>query len=174
MFSKPLVELCAAAMCASLLCGCGRSPSADPSTGNASGAASGPVDACSLFSSQDIAAIVGNPVEQGQPFAGPEVCKWNAEPGSVTALVTVRRAGSDREKVLCGALGEGPDAGQRVEGVGRIATWKFSNTAGLFNSGDLEACGGAGYVSVTLNGKTDETALKTASIAIARKVFEKV
>jgi hypothetical protein len=170
------LHACVLIACASLSPRCSRSSSAgapDPGAGAAPArAASGPVDACALLPTSEIAAIVGNAVEQGQPFAGVEVCKWDAEPGRVTALLTVRRAGSDREKVLCAELGKGVDAGQRITELGRVATWTFSNTMGLFNSGELESCGDKGYVSVTLNGKQDEAKLKEGSVAIARRAFK--
>ncbi len=143
----------------------------DPAAGRAR-ASSGPVNACALLPASEIGTIVGNPVEPGQPFAGVEVCKWDAEPGRVTALLTVRRRGSDREKVLCAELGKSAEAGQRLTELGNVATWKFSNTMGLFNTGELESCGDKGYVSVTLNGKQDETKLKDASVAIARRAFK--
>jgi hypothetical protein len=162
---------CALIVCACLSQGCSGS-SSEGAVAPAARAPLGPVDACALLPASEIATIVGNVVERGQPFAGVEVCKWNAEPGHVSALLTVRRAGSDREKVLCAELGKGADAGQRITELGNVATWKFSNTMGLFNTGELESCGDKGYVSVTLNGKQDEAKLKEASVAIARRAFK--
>jgi len=125
-----------------------------------------------MFSESDLAAIVGTPVAKGRPFAGPEVCKWEAEPGNTSVLLTVRPAGSDREKVLCSELPKSQE-GQRIEGLGDVATWKFSNTMGLFNSGELQTCSGrVGYVSVSLDGKADEAKLKQASETIVRKVLQ--
>jgi hypothetical protein len=168
------IHACVLIVCASLTPRCSRSSSEGAVAPAAGGArtSSGPVDACALLPASEVAAIVGNLVEPGQQFAGVEVCKWDAEPGRVTALLTVRRAGSDREKILCAELGKGAEAGQRVTELGNVATWKFSNTMGLFNSGELESCGDKGYVSVTLNGKQDEAKLKDASVAIARKAFK--
>ncbi len=168
------LRACVLILCMCLSPGCTRSSSEGAVASAAGGAraSSEPVDACALLPASEIEAIVGNPVERGQPFAGVEVCKWDAEPGRTTALLTVRRAGSDREKVLCAGLGQGADAGQRITGLGNLATWKFSNTMGLFNTGELESCGDKGYVSVTLNGKQDEAKLKDASVAIARRTFK--
>ena len=168
------LHVCVLTVCGCVSPGCSGSSSEGgvaPAAG-AARASSGPVDACALVPTSEIATIVGNPVERGQPFAGVEVCKWDAETGRTTALLTVRRAGSDREKVLCAELGKGADAGQRVTALGKVATWKFSNTMGLFNSGELESCGDKGYVSVSLNGKQDEAKLKEASVAIAQMAFK--
>jgi hypothetical protein len=139
--------------------------------GAAPATSSDPADACAMFSDSDLAATVGTPVAKGRPFAGPEVCKWEAEPGNTSVLLTVRPAGSDREKVLCAELPKSHD-GQRIEGLADVATWKFSNTMGLFNSGELETCSRAGYVSVSLDGKSDEAKLKQASETIVRKVLQ--
>jgi hypothetical protein len=152
---------------------CGGATSKDASgAGAAASTASGPkaVDACALLTQQDVAALVGNPVAQGQAFAGPEVCKWDAEPNNVTLLLTVRPAGSTRETVLCPELQTSTE-GQRLDGVADVAVWKFSNTMGLFNSGDLETCSRKGYVSLSLNGQKDEPRLREAAVAIARKVL---
>jgi hypothetical protein len=174
MSGRIMSGVCAVLVCACLSPGCGNSSdkvAGEPAQSRPQ-TSSGPVDTCALLSASEIAAIVGNPVDKGQPFAGPEVCTWNAEPGRVTALLTVRRVGSERAKVLCAELGKGADAGQRVEGLGDVAAWKFSNTMGLFNSGDLETCSGKAYVSVSLNGKQDEAKLKEASLAIVQKVLQ--
>jgi hypothetical protein len=37
---------------------------------------------------------------------------------------------------------------------------------GLFNSAELETCGPAGYISLTLNSERDEATLKAATLAL--------
>jgi len=160
--------------------GCGGAnapPEAGKGTAGAAGgpARTGTADACALLSQSEIAEAVGNPVLKGQPFAGPEVCKWDTEnPDHVSVLLTVRLKGSTREPYLCDELRKGGGGGERVEGLGDIAVWKFSSAARLFNSGDLETCGGKGFLSLSLNGKRDEPALKQAVLAIARKALERL
>ena len=158
----------------SLACrGAGSESSKAQNAGSESGspsASSQSSDACAVFSKDDISAIVGNPVENGAAFAGPEVCKWNAEPNNVSVLLTVRPAGTPREQVLCADLGKSSE-GQRVVGLADVAIWKFSNTMGLFNTGELETCSGKGYVGVTLNGKPDEPKLKQEAEALVRKAL---
>jgi hypothetical protein len=158
---------------AAAACGGGSNASqANASTG-ASAAAAGPLDACTLLNEDEVSQIVGNAVAKGEHFAGSEVCKWNAEAPNTTVLLTVRPAGSIRERALCPDLGKSGE-GQRLDGIADVAIWKFSNTIGLFNSGDLEACGKKGYLSLSLNGRQDETKLKDATAAIARKVLQRL
>jgi hypothetical protein len=168
----------AALLSSAVVLGCGGSNANQPAGDTAKSGSSGPtsttpVDSCSLLSQAEIAQLTGNPVEKGQPFAGPEVCKWAAEPNRTSVLLTVRLAGSDREKVLCSELRKS-DEGEHVEGVGDVAIWKFSSTMGLFNSGELETCGAKAYLNVSLNGKPAESQLKQTSIAIVRKVLQRL
>jgi hypothetical protein len=127
-------------------------------------------DSCALLTQSEIAEGVGNPVQKGAPFAGPDVCKWEAETlGDVNVLLTVRLPGTIRERVLCPELlKSGKAAG--FEDLGDASTWKFESVAGLFNSGELELCGPKGYLGLTLSGKRDEAALKQGTVAIVRKV----
>ena len=154
-------------------CGGGSNASQANASSGSGAAAAGPVDACALLKEEEVSQIVGNAVGKGEHFAGSEVCKWNAEAPNTTVLLTVRPAGSIRERALCPDLGKSGE-GQRLDGIADVAIWKFSNTIGLFNSGDLEACGKKGYVSLSLNGRQDEAKLKEATTAIARKVLQKL
>ena len=130
------------------------------------------IDACALLSQAEIAAIVGNPVNAGEQYAGPEVCRWDTEkPEQVSVLLTVRAAGSVREQVLCPDLRAGKGSGAPLSGLGDVAYWEFSSALSLFNSGDLEMCGPKGFLSLSLNGQRAEPALKEATLAIARKVL---
>ena len=149
--------------------GSGAKSGSAPATGSASAS-----EACKLLSQAEIADAVGNPVNPGQPFAGPEVCKWDTDqPGHVTVLLTVRPKGSMREQVLCRDFGK-EEGATPVAGVGTVATWKFSSMGTLFNSGDLESCGAGGFLSLSLNGKRDEDSLKRAAVGIAQKVFGRI
>jgi hypothetical protein len=125
---------------------------------------------------QEAAGIVGNPVLEGQPYAGPEVCRWDTEDTDhVSLLLTVRLGGSSRAQVLCENLSRMIDSGgEPVNGLGDQAVFKFSGVAGMFDSGDLEACSPEGFVSVSLNGKKDEAAMKEAAIALTRMVFSRL
>jgi len=169
----------AALLSSVVVLGCGGSnadqPTGDPAKGGSSRLASAaPVESCTLLSQAEITELTGNPVEKGQPFAGPEVCKWAAEPNRTSVLLTVRLAGSDREKVLCSELRKIGGEGERVEGVDDVGIWKFSSTMGLFNSGELESCGRKAYLNVSLNGKPAEPQLKQTAIALARKVLQRL
>ena len=152
-------------------CSGGSSSRANAAAATPTQAAGGPIDACTLLKQEEVSAIAGNPVANGEHFAGSEVCKWNADAPNTTVLLMVRPAGSIRERALCPDLGKSTE-GQRVEGIADVAVWKFSNTMGLFNSGELETCGKKGYVSVTLDGKPDEAKLKQAAEAVVRKVLQ--
>lgn len=129
-------------------------------------------DACSRLSAADVTAAVGNPVLPGQPDAGPNTCKYDTQnPEDVNVLLILNPPGSIREQVLCPELKKAAPLGDSLPGVGDVATWKFSSMS-LFNSGDLEACGKAGFVSLSLNGKRDEAALKAGATTLARKIFQ--
>jgi hypothetical protein len=130
-------------------------------------------DACAALSQSDIERLVGNPVLEGEPYAGPEVCQWDTEnPDHVSVLLTVRPKGSVREETLCSDLRQSGGEGERLSGLGEIevAVWKFSSGS-LFNSGDLEACGSRGFVSISLNGKADEPKLKEAAVVLVGQVM---
>jgi len=132
-------------------------------------------DACSLLTEREVADIVGNTVNKGRNFTGTEDCKWDTEePENVDVLLIVHAAGSIREQVLCADLGKADNSGQRVAGMGDIAVWKFSKEGSLFNSGDLEVCGPKGFVSLTLQGKQDESTLKQAAISLATRAIERL
>jgi hypothetical protein len=133
-------------------------------------AGGGPADACRLLTPAEVASIVGNAVEPGAAFAGPEVCKWDAPAGNTTVLLTVRPKNSTRETYLCQELRKSAEA-RRIDGLGDAAVWTFSNTMGLFNSGELETCGDKGYVAVSVDGKADQPTLRAAAEAIVRKVL---
>jgi hypothetical protein len=110
-------------------------------------------------------------VLEGEPYAGPEVCQWDTEnPDHVSVLLTVRPKGSVREETLCSDLRQSGGEGERLSGLGDVAVWKFSSGS-LFNSGDLEACGPRGFVSISLNGKADEPKLKEAALVLVGQVM---
>jgi hypothetical protein len=131
----------------------------------------GTADACKMLTAAEIAEVVGNPVQPGQPSAGPEVCDWDAEPDHTDVLIMVRLKGSIREQVLCPDVVREAAAGKGLAGIGDAATWQFSNTLKFFNSSELAVCDAKGYVHVALNGKADEAKLKEFSLALARKVM---
>jgi hypothetical protein len=151
---------------------CGGPPREEPSAPAEESAASDTSgDACAALSQSEIEEAVGNPVLAGAPFAGPEVCDWDTEnPDHVSVLLTVRPKGSTREEILCAGLRSSGGEGESLSGIGDVAFWKFS-VGTMFNSGDLEACGPRGFVSISLNGKTDEAKLKQAAVALVGRVI---
>ena len=160
------------------LYGCGGSNDNGQSAGQEAArvaTATDTVDACALFSLSEIADVVGNPVLEGRVYAGPEVCQWNTEdPDHVSLLLTAYIAGSVHTNVLCEDLSALIDGGEPVIGLGDKATFKYSGVSGIFDSGDLAACGEKGFVSVSLNGRKDEAAMKEAAIALTRTVFSRL
>ncbi len=170
----------AALFSTALAVGCGGSnPKGETSSGTKGASptviAGGTANACTLLTEGEIAEVVGNPVIKGQPFAGPEVCKWDTEnPDHVSMLLTVRLAGSVREKILCAELRKSCESGGRIAGIGDVAVWKFSSMGTAFNSGDLETCGEKCYLSLSLNGKRDENALKEAALKLTQKVIQRL
>lgn len=163
---------------ASLLCGCGGPDRTGETLPDKPGtppaaASGGTADACAFLTESEIAEAVGNPVLKGQPYAGPEVCKWDTEnPDHVSVLLTVRLSGSVRARVLCDELRKTGGEGGRIADLGDVAVWKFSN-GGSFSSGDLETCGEEGFLALSLNGKAEEGKLKSATEALARKVRQR-
>ena len=103
-------------------------------------------------------------------FVGAGSCSWDTEKrGDVSVLLIVHQKGSIREPILCEELRKG-GGGERVEGLD-VATWKVSSTLGLFNSGEFEACGPKGFLSLQLNGERDEATLKKATLALVQLVL---
>lgn len=169
--------LLAASLFAALMVGCGGSSAERVASSGEESAAAEPAaettaDACSALSRSEIEQAVGNPVMEGAPDPGPEVCKWDTEnPDHVSVLLIVRPKGSIREETLCADLRESGGGGERLSGLGDVAVWKFSAVGTMFNSGDLEACGAKGFVSVSLNGKADEPKLKQAAVSPVGKAM---
>lgn len=145
---------------------------APPATGSTPQAA-GTADACSLLTAAEIGEAVGNPVGPGQQSAGPEVCDWDPEdPREITVLLMARLKGSTRETVLCEDVRKAAAEGKGLAGIGEAARWVFSPVP--FNSGDLEVCGAKGYLSLTVTGKGEETKLRAAAMALARKALDRL
>jgi hypothetical protein len=127
-----------------------------------------------MFSASEIGGIVGNPVLDGRPYAGPEVCEWDTQsPDQVDVLLTVRLMGGIRAPALCADLGTTTGRDTPLTGVGERAYWKYARGS-LFSSGDLEACNPKGFVALTLNGKADEARLKQAATTLAQQTFKKM
>jgi hypothetical protein len=149
--------------------------SASPGEESAEPAAETDGDACAALLQNEIERVVGNPVLKGEPYAGPEVCQWDTEnPDHVSVLLTIRAKGSIREETLCSDLRQAGGDGERLSGLsglGEVAVWKFSAVGSMFNSGDLEACGPRGFVSISLNGKADEPKLKEAAVVLVGTVM---
>lgn len=154
--------------------GCSSSDTAETAGSAAGGAASSstPAETCALLSLDQIAAAVSNAVLAGQAV-GAGSCSWDTEkPSDVSVLVIVHRKGSIREPILCEELRK-DGGGEKVEGLD-VANWKFSNTLGLFNSGEFEACGPKGFLSLQLNGERDEVTLKKATLALVQLVLRRI
>lgn len=162
---------------AALACACGGSGGGSSSSSGEESAAGEPAgettaDACAALPQSEIEQTVGNPVLKGEPYAGPEVCQWETEnPDHVSVLLTIRPKGAIREETLCADLRQSGGEGERLSGLGDTAVWKFSAVGTMFNSGDLEACGPRGFVSISLNGKADEPKLKEAAVALVGRVM---
>jgi hypothetical protein len=132
-------------------------------------------DACALLSAAEIAEVVGNPVGPGEHQAGPEVCRWaRAQADDVSVLLTVRLRGSEREQLQCGLLRQGGDFDRPIPDRGDVALWRFSDTASVFNSGDLETCGPKGYVGLSLGGVRDIRSLQEAAQVLQAMVVERI
>jgi hypothetical protein len=130
-----------------------------------------PSDACKALSRSDIEQAVGNPVLEGEHEASSEVCDWETEdPDDTGVMLVLRPKGGIHEQTLCADLPNSTE-GERIPGLGDVAVWKFSAMGSLFNSGDLEACGARGFVSISINGNGDEAKLKEAATTLVRKVL---
>jgi hypothetical protein len=167
-FLPAMQPACAVFVCFALA-GCGGSSSDAPAGStpgaDAAGSQAATSDTCRLLTHEEISAAVGNPVRPGEP-EGAGVCDWDSdEPTHVDALLIVRRG--DHAKILCEDIRKAAAEGKGVSGLGEAATWKFS-PGGIFNSSDLEVCGGHGYLSLSLNGKADEAVLERAATSLAR------
>ena len=176
---KRTVYLTCALFCVAGQLGCGGPGKSTPESaaappGATATTSSGTVETCALLTEADIAEAVGNPVKKGQPFSGSSDCKWDTDTqGDVTVLLIVYRTGSIREQALCPELRkQGKAAG--FENVADGSTWKFESVAGLFNSGEFEACGPKGFISLQLNGKRDEATLRQATTALVGKILSRL
>jgi hypothetical protein len=155
--------------------GCSRSSDTPQTAGAAAGGqtqSQTPVDTCAILSQDQIAGAVGNAVLAGQA-AGAGSCSWSTEKrGDVTVLLIVHQKGSIREPILCEDVRK-RGGSERVEGLD-VATWKVSSTLGLFNSGEFEACGPKGFLSLQLNAERDEATLKKATLALVQLVLRRI
>ncbi len=164
---------CATLAFTAAMLGCSSSEAPQTAGGATGGPASmsTPADTCAILSQEQIAGAVGNAVLAGQ-VAGAGSCSWDTEKrGDVSVLLIFHRKGSIREPILCEELRKN-GGGERVEGFD-IATWKVSSTLGLFNSGEFQACGPKGFLSLQLNGERDEATLKKAALALVQLVLRR-
>jgi hypothetical protein len=165
---------CTALALTAILLGCSGSeaPQTEAGATSASTSSSTPADTCAILTQDQIAAAAGNAVLAGQAV-GAGSCSWDTEkPSDVSVLLIVHRKGSIREPILCDEMRKG-QGNERVEGLD-VATWKFSNTLGLFNSGEFEACGSKGFLSLQLDGERDEATLKKATLALVQLVLSRI
>jgi hypothetical protein len=146
--------------------------SAGSATDGSTPAASPSADTCAILSQDQVAGAVGNPVLPGQAV-GAGSCSWETEKrGDVSVLLIVHRKDSLRAPILCEAMRKG-EGSERVEGLD-AATWRVSNTLGLFNSGEFEGCGPKGFLSLQLNGERDEAALKKGTLALVQQILGRI
>ena len=175
---KRSVYLTCALFCVAGYLGCGgpgkSTPESSVPPGVAATTSSGTVETCALLTQAEIADAVGNPAKKGQPFSSSSDCKWDTDTqGDVTVLLIAYRTGSIREQALCPDIRkQGKAAG--FENVADASTWKFGSVIGLFNSGEFEACGPKGFISLQLNGKRDEAQLKQATATLVGKILARL
>ena len=159
---------------ATLMCACsGARLQQQPAANNQPAAERKRADSCSLLTENEIAEAVGNAVDKGQVQGNADICKWGTEdPSKVDVLLIVREKGGIHEPVLCADV-RSNTTDEHLPGLGEVAVWKFSRQP-FFNSGDLEVCGPKGYLTMTLNGKRDEAALKAAATNLAQKILSRL
>lgn len=153
---------------------CSSSEAPQTAGGSTAGPASSstPANTCAILSQDQIAGAVGNAVLAGQAV-GAGSCSWDTEKrGDVSVLLIVHLKGSIREPILCEEVRKG-GGGEPVEGLD-VARWKVSSALGLFNSGEFEACGSKGFLSLQVNGERDEATLKKATLALVQLVLRRI
>ena len=180
--TKTQLTTAAVAVLALAASGCG-DDSGDGNGGGAGGSGGGgggsfeDVDPCSLLSSAEIEAEVGNSVDDGDASPG-GVCLWGAAALSdleVTLTLHAPVAGSDAA-TLCTTLradAESKGAITDVPAQGNGAWWEFRQQGSL-SVGEEVTCVDAGVVSVRILGEGEEAKFRAAADALTQKVLGRV
>jgi hypothetical protein len=132
-----------------------------------------PRAACDILSRDEVAADLGNPVNDPQA-AGDTDCSWGTAVDGGTGLgLTIAKPGSGaaasaecsaQRNSLPGGLPRVP-----VAGVGTSAAWVLEELTTL-KQGHLVACWGDSVVTVLLTGERDSAALQATATKVAQQV----
>ncbi len=140
-------------------------------------------NACDLITADEIAASVGNPVDQGRS-RGSLNCMWDSEKleeVSVSLTAFVKQEGARPMEEICRDMRTTTedierDLGSSVDeiaGLGDEAWWTFSSTPAL-NSAQLWTCKKSAVLGLTLSGGLEESAMLEAARALASRAFGRV
>ena len=136
-----------------------------------------PRAACDILSRDDVAADLGNPVNDPQA-AGDTDCSWGtAVDGGSSLALTIAKPGSTaaagaectaQKNSLPGDLPKVP-----VAGVGTSAVWVIEELTTL-KQGHLVACWSDSAVTVLLTGEHDSAALQATATKVAQQVHSRL
>lgn len=160
-------------------CGGGGGGASTGSAGTRAGGTAGPVGtkpACQFFTTDEIKAILGNPVKPG---AGEGIdCAYNTDVDGGTSMnLTVDRPGrSDIRRVCQAELASLPPEYKRedVGGVGTTAVWVWTALAKPLVQGILTTCSADSWVMVQLTGEKDQSKFRDTAADIARRTYARV
>jgi len=132
----------------------------------------GPIrPACELVSRDEVAALLGNPVNAG--VGQGSNCFWGtAVDGGTGATVTAVKPGLSAAAAACNELRLGQPAEaphEAVSGVGTSAVWVWQPLTTL-SQGSLVACWPDSAVLVLLTGEREMTAMRATATALAQKI----
>ncbi|MGI9033538.1 MAG: hypothetical protein ACR2HY_07640 [Acidimicrobiales bacterium] len=165
-------------------CGSGSSKSATNTTALPGGTVAGvtstvapPKAACDILSRDDVAAAVGNPVNDPQP-SGTTDCAWGtAVDGGTSLALTIAKPGNPAAAAAeCTAQRNGLPSElpkEPVAGVGTSAVWVLEPLTTI-KQGHLVACWADSVVSVLLTGERDPGALRTTATGVVQKAHSRL
>lgn len=130
----------------------------------------GDVDVCELLTTAEVAAAVGNPVDDGLPDIG-NSCNWYSDDGFYAGVVLL--AGPNQEQ--CVAALEAADFYTEASGFGERAFTIYGVELG--GTAGVVVCIDQGQLEVSVYGDSDppdEQRLRTAADELAMTALERV
>jgi hypothetical protein len=144
----------------------GAAATASEPSGDDGGAA-----ACDLLSPDEIAGVVGNPVEAGTGMTASD-CLWGSDPEETSAAVLILQV----PEAACESALESDAAQTTADGFGVPAFWLWASASG--GVGTVSLCTAAGMVTVTvsagLSDTPDEAAIREQASTLAELVLTRV
>lgn len=133
------------------------------------------VEMCSLLSTDEIEAAVGNPVEDGRTDIG-QSCVWDSDPNDTSVAVYLNFPSVPEAQQLCLEALQEDDIYTELDGFGAPAYSSYNEAAG--GQSDVVVCLEQGQLQMIVTGglddEPDETRLRNAAEELAQLALSRM